>query len=238
MPTVVPPAEDREEPAALAPLQPLVVEPVEHALEQPAPIAPTSPPVEETPVLQPPMQLEEPVLQAPAEETPPLQPPLQPAPELERPLLQPEPVPTPAPEAPAQPQVIEIVEPLAPEAPLQPLVPPAAEQPMDTVMTPPAPLVQAPETQNAEEPAPMHVVVLRLQDGEILEVGAFQTAAEASTRAQEVVAQIAAAEGEATWPFFAQRYLRPDSICSVELLEGSADKWLGSAVRTRWANQA
>jgi hypothetical protein len=70
----------------------------------------------------------------------------------------------------------------------------------------------------------------------MLEVGTFQTAADAAARAQEVVRQIAAAEGEATWPFFAERYLRPDTIVSVDLLEESAQKWMGSAARSRWAN--
>ena len=71
----------------------------------------------------------------------------------------------------------------------------------------------------------------------MLEVGTFQTAAEAAARAQEVVGQIATAEGAASWPFFADRYLRPDTIVSVDLLEEPLDKWGGSAVRTRWATQ-
>jgi hypothetical protein len=81
------------------------------------------------------------------------------------------------------------------------------------------------------------VVVLRLRDGDSVEIGTFPTAAEAATRAQEVVAEIAAAEVNGTWPFFAQRYLRPDSILSVDLVEEDADKWLGSSVRRSWAGQ-
>lgn len=213
MPTVVPPAEDRMEPPAIAPLQPLVTEPVEHVLEQPPPMAPTLPPVEETPALQP-------------------------EPQPEQPVLQPEPLPAPVPELPVQPEVE--AEPLAPEPTLQPLVPPAAEQPMETVAPPPAEPVPAPGVHQVADSGSMsiHVVLLRLRDGEALDVGTFHTAAEASARAQEVVAQIAAAEGQATWPFFGQRYLRPDAISSVDLLEEPADKWLGSAVRSRWANPA
>jgi hypothetical protein len=83
----------------------------------------------------------------------------------------------------------------------------------------------------------LHIVLLRLQEGEMIEVGTFQTAEDAAARAQEVVRQIASAEVETTWPFFAGRYLRPDAIVSVDLLEESAQKWLGSAVRSRWAQQ-
>jgi hypothetical protein len=83
----------------------------------------------------------------------------------------------------------------------------------------------------------VNVVVLRLRDGDTLEVGTFHTAAEAATRAQEVVAEIAAAEVNGTWPFFSQRYLRPASIVSVDLVEENADKWLGSSVRRSWAAQ-
>ena len=60
--------------------------------------------------------------------------------------------------------------------------------------------------------------------------GAFETATEHSTRAEEVVHQISAAEGGASWPFFNDRYLRPDTIVlRIELLEESADKWMGSS---------
>ena len=67
-------------------------------------------------------------------------------------------------------------------------------------------------------------MLLRLRAGEALEVGTFQSAAEASARAQEVVRRISTAEGDANWPFFADRYLRPDTIVSVDLLEEPADK--------------
>jgi len=78
-------------------------------------------------------------------------------------------------------------------------------------------------------------VVLRLRDGESLQVGSFEDTAEASRWAQEIVRQIASAEGQSTWPFFGNRYLRPDTIVSVDLVEESAEKWLGSSVRRSWA---
>jgi hypothetical protein len=91
----------------------------------------------------------------------------------------------------------------------------------------------------SQEPDPgphtLHAVLIRLREGEVFEVGTFESSAEASTCAQDVVRQISSAEGDAVWPFFANRYLRPDTIVSVDLIEESADKWLGSAARTqRW----
>ena len=74
-----------------------------------------------------------------------------------------------------------------------------------------------------EEPASLTAVILRLQDGTTLEVGTFPTVAEAAAEAQEVVIEIAAADRNSTWPFFAQRYLRPDLIISVDLIEEGSD---------------
>ena len=93
----------------------------------------------------------------------------------------------------------------------------------------------APEPAQEAAPAATHHVFLRLRDGETLQVGTFATPAEASAWAQDVVRQVAAAEGDSTWPFFANRFLRPDTIVSVDLAEESEEKWLGSSVRSRWA---
>jgi hypothetical protein len=90
--------------------------------------------------------------------------------------------------------------------------------------TAPQPPTEQPEPQPADEATPSaHHVLVRLRDGELLHVGQFQTEAEASAKAQEAVGEIASAESDATWPFFAGRYLRPDSIVSVDLLEESPD---------------
>ena len=242
LPTVLPPAEARDAQPVDAPLlQPPAVEPVAEAVEQPLTVEPLTPPmVEETPA---------PLLE-------------QPAPQPE-PTVVPEPampvVPAPVEAQPAPPEPLMPVAPLqppvetqpAPEAPAQPfLAPPAAEQPavesvtpsLGEVVAPVQPEAPVPAPAASEEPTPgstsIHAVILRLRDGEALEVGTFQTAAEASARAQEVVAQISTAEGAASWPFFAERYLRPDTIVSVDLLEEQADKWLGSAIRSRWATDA
>jgi hypothetical protein len=156
-------------------------------------------------------------------------------------LLRPEPVlEPPAPALPAE-APVQVPEVSVPEAAPVPLAPEPFE-PVPALPIQPEPTV-APEPPAAVEPvavepelgASLHIVLLRLREGDVLQVGTFRTAAEASARAQEVVREIAAAEGASTWPFFAERYLRPDAIVSVDLLEEHADKWMGSAARARWA---
>jgi Type II secretion system (T2SS), protein E, N-terminal domain len=242
LPTVLPPEEarDAQPPAPL--LQPPVIEPAALVVEQPESVEPApatvavDPP---TPVLEQPVAQPEPVVVP--EPTPLAQPFVEAAPAPAEPL---------PPIAPLQPAVqVEVAEPQpTPELQPAPLLPtpvvqqPPASLPLEQIAAPapPAPalpveplVVSVPEA----GPAAIHVVLLRLRDGEAVEVGTFNTAAEASVRAQEVVRQIATAEGDSGWPFFGERYLRPDAIVSVDLLEESSDKWLGSAVRTRWANE-
>ena len=38
-------------------------------------------------------------------------------------------------------------------------------------------------------------------------------------------------------PDLLDEYLRPDTIASIDLLEEPAGKWMGSAVRSRWASE-
>ena len=196
------PETQREPQAAVerAPVRPLpiVLRPKERADEpKPASPSPPSPPV--LPVPPPSPEPQAPVAQRPT------------APELilelppdwpsagEEPAEEPA-SPVPPPEEPAP-------EPAAQEEPASPAPPP--EEP-------------APEPAAQEEPASLTAVILRLQDGTTLEVGTFPTVAEAAAEAQEVVIEIAAADRNSTWPFFAQRYLRPDLIISVDLVEQSS----------------
>jgi type IV pilus assembly protein PilB len=132
----------------------------------------------------------------------------------------------PAPTAPAEPEVLAAQPAPAPglilELPLD--WPPPAEAPAEGPANPAPPAEEpAPEPPAQEEPASLTAVVLRLQDGATLEVGTFPSVAEAAAEAQEVVIEIAAADRNSTWPFFAQRYLRPDLIISVDLVEESSD---------------
>lgn len=209
LPTTLPPAEERAtEPVATPLVQPL-------ATEQPPVVEPPAPPAAETV-----------------------------APLLEQPVVQPEPVVPAAPVAPPAPE-IQIAEPQPlpepmPEPVLQPPVspPPAAEVPVEPPVSASVPAVPQPPAPAQDAPTSIHAVVLRLREGDMLEIGTFHTAAEAATRAQEVVAEIAAAEANATWPLFAQRYLRPETIVSVDMLAETSDKWLGSSLRASWGAES
>ena len=247
------------------PLEPPVVEPFVEAVQPPLEQPVIEPPVEvlEPPLEQPaiePLAVEPPPPLALEEmPTPSLE---EPAPQKETTV--PESI-TPANSLPveAQPAPLEPLTPVSPLLPVEatepqpvpeappepPVVPPAAEHHVETAapllvggIAPepgPAPL-DPPAAIEQLDPGPAHlfVVLLRLRDGEVFDVGTFESAAEASARAQEVLHQISAAEGAASWPFFNDRYLRPDTIVSIDLLEEPADKWMGSAIRTRWAENA
>jgi hypothetical protein len=236
MPTVLPPAEER------------VAEPEAAVLQAPLP-EPAAPAMEEQPAVAQPAVAEE--TEAPLPESPPLQPEpvasTEPTSLLEAAPPAPEPTPASAPlQAPVE--SFEVPPPVAAppaQEPEQQVAQPApvVEQPVEAPpAAPAAPQFEVPSqsvsAQGEPTPAVMHVVLIHMREGNMLEVGTFRTATEAAARAQEVVQQIAAAEDEDTWPFFAERYLRPDTIVSVDLLEEQADKWLGSPFRARWAEQS
>jgi len=66
-------------------------------------------------------------------------------------------------------------------------------------------------------------VVVRLRDGEAVRIGEHPNAAAASAQAAKTVSQIAAASSNGKWPMFDGRYLSPDTIVSVDLLEESPE---------------
>jgi Type II secretion system (T2SS), protein E, N-terminal domain len=141
-----------------------------------------------------------------------------------------EPLPQPVlpsePAGPAEP--VMPIEPVAPVAPVPPEAPPAPSLEGE-------PVAEAPVTEPEPQGTPSWAVALRLADGERIEVGAFVGEAEAMERARSVVAQLAADGG---WPFFAGRFLRPDTIVSVDLVQQDADRWLGSSARAAaWTQQ-
>jgi hypothetical protein len=180
------------------------------------PVKLPSPPMLPAPV--PPPSVEEaPEVDAPAanavESTPA---PEQPAPDSE-PTAQPPSEATREPGAEAQPlPAPELILELPPDWPSA-----GEEQAEEPASPAPPPEEPAPEPEPAaqEETVALTAVILRLSDGATLEVGTFPTVAEAAAEAQEVVIEIAAADRNSTWPFFAQRYLRPDLIISVDLIE-------------------
>ncbi len=60
-------------------------------------------------------------------------------------------------------------------------------------------------------------VVVRLSDGEGVEVGEFRDFGTAMEGAQEVIEQFSNANG--SWPFYAGRFIRPDLIVSVDVVD-------------------
>lgn len=90
------------------------------------------------------------------------------------------------------------------------------------------------ETGVWEEEREFHIVV-RLQGGDALEIESFVDEEAADAYAREVVAQLTKAE---EWPRIRGRYVRPESVTSVEIDERRPKVWSGSAVRGRWANKS
>ncbi|HSK17414.1 MAG TPA: hypothetical protein VK915_14760 [Gaiellaceae bacterium] len=188
--------------------------------EPPAPVAdlPPAPPPQAAPA--PPPH----AAPAPPEPLP------QPAPELSSSALPPA-AEQPAPEPPS-PALPAAAEQPAPEPP-SPALPPPAEQPAPE---PPSPALPPPAKQPAPEPpspalpaaaegpAPSpaegtaYRVGIRLTTGERVEAGAFADLDAAKQHAKNLMHQVAGA-GEGDWPYVSGRFLKPDTIVSVDLAE-------------------
>jgi hypothetical protein len=87
----------------------------------------------------------------------------------------------------------------------------------------------------APDAVPTHFVVLRLAQDDHVEIGGFATQEEAENFARTVVGRIGRAEEQGEWPSFGGRFLRPQTIVSVDVVEQSGNKWRGSETRARWA---
>jgi hypothetical protein len=189
--------------------------------EQPTPAPPPQPVAEPPPVADDP-----PPLIQPLSVTPPV------APETSPPPLQ-------SPAEPSEPAVAQPVPEAAPPVPEEPVPvdeqPPAQAEPEMAAPAETPPVTEASANGSAADDA-QHFVVLRLSEGEQMEIGSFGSPEEAHGFAHEVVRQIAAAQGDATWPFFAGRFLRPETIVSVDLIAAAQERWMGSSARAGWAN--
>jgi hypothetical protein len=207
------------EPVAAEPLVP-VVEPVEPT---PAPVEAEVEPAQPesngyttvAPAALPPEPTPEPVV----EQTPVAQPVAEQAPE-------PEPEPEAAP--------VELQPALAAPA-LAPVVAEVVEEPTFSRVEE----GQAAPAQPAEQELPSALtydVSLRLSDGERVPIGSFGEPEKAREYARDVVKHLAdESEG---WPFFSGRFLRPDTIVSVDIVPvGEPDRWLGSSIRSNWASR-
>lgn len=137
-------------------------------------------------------------------------PPMTPAAEVELAPLAPEPVVELVPEPVAE-VVLPVVEPVAASAP-EPAMP-------ELVVEEVAASVPELDELFAAKRATDFRVVVRLKEGEGVEVGSFRDFGTAMEGAQEVIEQFSnATDGQ--WPFYAGRFLRPDLIVSVDVVEG------------------
>jgi hypothetical protein len=223
--TQPPAAEPEPELPAMAPVEDAVID----YFAQPEPVAETLPEIA-------------PVEEAPAEpaQLPEIQPiPLvAPAPPVEEPAAE---LPTMAPPEPAieiapvaffapQPEVEVVPEPVAEVVP-EPLVAPAPlvapepelqlpDDPFEAALPAPGP-VAVPELEELFAPQRngQFRVVVRLKEGDGVEVGEFRDFGTAMEGAQEVIEQFSTAT-EGKWPFYAGRFIRPDLIVSVDVVEG------------------
>src|SRR5215210_5044363 len=148
-------------------------------------------------------------------------------PAAELPTMAPaEAAPQPEPAAFVAPQPAELAA-LAPEVEIEPEVVTevvAEVEPYDFTEPAVEPVAASPELE--ELFAPKHSefrVVVRLKDAEGVEVGSFRDFGTAMEGAQEVIEQFSnATEGQ--WPFYAGRFIRPDLIVSVDVVDGETEE--------------
>lgn len=124
---------------------------------------------------------------------------------------------------------LETVAPIEAEAPVEHYEPtpftvePVAENTADQV----AEIVETADERGTEAapeaettPTTRFRVVIRLSGAEPVEAGAYNAVGEAKDRAFEIVGQLTSEDG--SWPYFRGRYLRPDAIVSVDIVEETA----------------
>jgi hypothetical protein len=178
-----------------------------------------------------------------------LEPAVEPAPEaVAEPVAEPEPaavepVPAPEPEVPAQPQplpaqeaALSNPEPVEqpnlhrpepePQAPPESaLIEPTPLQVAPAPMPEPAPLRVAPKLEPAPAPEPESPVgtatvrvVIRLSNNDRVDAAAVGDPRAAKAQAQALIRYIAGKDGS-DWPFVGGRFLKPDAIVSIDLVE-------------------
>ncbi|MGB2874303.1 MAG: hypothetical protein WBB76_02395 [Gaiellaceae bacterium] len=128
---------------------------------------------------------------------------------------------------PPTPEPAELADPEWPsvELPAIDLTPPAAEPalPEPVVITEPSlpadpePTFEPDLHEQFGQRRGTFTVVVRLKDGDGVEVGEFRDFGTAMEGAQEVIEQFSNANG--SWPFYAGRFIRPDLIVSVDVLD-------------------
>lgn len=234
---VAPEPAPASEPAPLEVVAQATAEPAAAAPEVEAQVVPEGPvpqpasPEEPQPALEPaleaapaPAPAEPEVVQAEPASAP------EPAPEPE-PVSAPEPAPAPEPLSAPGPvfsqEPVPAPEPVhSPEAP-GPAAPSPAPvplpEPVPTAPAPYPPAASAPPAADAPAPAVgmLYEVTIRLANGERVEAGTFPELEAAKEGAKALMAQVAAS-GQGEWPFVSGRFLKPDTIVSVDIAEHAA----------------
>jgi Type II secretion system (T2SS), protein E, N-terminal domain len=203
--------------------------PPEHQLApEPEPTAETAPAVEAVP--EPPAAPKPPVLEQPTAEPEPA------APAEPEPFTEPyAPEPSPQAEAPLQPAPALAEEPPPGHEPLaaEPVPFPEPTPAPSPAPYPPAASEPAAEPEPAPEPpvaplagpeaagAPWRMTI-RLTNGERVDAGEFPDEASAKQEAKAIMMQVATADQD-DWPYVSGRFLKPDTIVSVDIAEHDGD---------------
>jgi hypothetical protein len=108
----------------------------------------------------------------------------------------------------------------AEEAAAAAYVPPPSRIPETATAPEPEPepkVAEQPVAAAAPQPAGRFRVAVRLSNGELVTAGEADGADGAEALAQVVVADVATADGDC-WPYMSGRYIRPETIVSVDIL--------------------
>jgi len=151
------------------------------------------------------------------------------------------PVDVPLPEDATDLETAELAESDAAAAELDPEPPAWASEPVEAVEeaalegavdVPPEPAPEASQDESAPKAGRGEFeLVLRLVDGDRMPIGSFDTVEGAQEKAAEVVKQFAEMK-EGGWPFIGGRFLRPETIVSIDV-EQHGSGWGGSNSRGR-----
>jgi len=87
------------------------------------------------------------------------------------------------------------------------------------------------ETRTADADRGEYELILRLSDGDRVQIGTYSSLEEAQVQAGEIVTQFSDVK-DGSWPFIGGRYLRPETIVSIDI-EHQAAGWSGSGSRGR-----
>lgn len=98
----------------------------------------------------------------------------------------------------------------------------ASGEPLSTPSTPPeaapTPILQADPAHESQQGTKTVRVMIRLTDGDQIDAGGYSTNEQAIERARALIGSIESQSG-GEWPFLSGRFLRPETIVSIDLIE-------------------